>query len=144
MKPKKPVIRHDNRLMMRNPFIPSLTGSALRTAGASVARRCHRDTIGCGCGAERAKYGAGMLRQLATDLTHCFGRGFRLTNLKPFRKLFSVDRHLEKGQTPSDPWEQNGPTLILQTSPEESNRAALLALARRFPLPGTLRFSHFR
>jgi predicted nuclease of restriction endonuclease-like (RecB) superfamily len=90
-------------------------------------------------GSNRAKYGEGVLKRLATDLTLRFGRGFSLTNLKQFRKFFLVYSHLEKGQTTSDQLEQGSLTLPVPASPEASNRSQLLDLARRFPLP----WSHY-
>ncbi len=64
-------------------------------------------------GSERAEYGEGTLKELAEALTHEFGKGFSLTNLKMMRKFYLTYRakigqtgtgflpQLQKGQTGS-------------------------------------------
>ena len=39
-------------------------------------------------GAERADYGAALIRQLAAQLTRVYGRGYSVSNLKQMRKFY--------------------------------------------------------
>ncbi|MEW6615046.1 MAG: DUF1016 N-terminal domain-containing protein [Thermodesulfobacteriota bacterium] len=39
-------------------------------------------------GKERAEYGEALLKKLSIDLTHRFGKGWGLTNLKTFRQFY--------------------------------------------------------
>ncbi len=52
-------------------------------------------------GAERAEYGAMLLKRLADDLTARFGRGFSLSNLKLIRKFYLLYQDRVKSQTVS-------------------------------------------
>ena len=42
------------------------------------------------CGEHRAKYGAGLLKELSVYLTEKFGRGYSVSNLMNFRQFFIV------------------------------------------------------
>lgn len=53
-------------------------------------------------GIEKAQYGTALLKQLSSELTKKFGKGFSLTNLKQMRQFYLVDT---KGQTLSDQFE---------------------------------------
>ena len=54
-------------------------------------------------GAERAEYGKALLKELASELTKEFGRGFSRSNLQNMRKFYIAyaDRLPEKCQMPS-------------------------------------------
>lgn len=89
-------------------------------------------------GSERATYGEGLLKRLATDLTGRFGRGFSLTNLKQIRKFFLLYRFLEKSQTLSDlfntlPSREEGRTDTTEVFPKMSRQSDLSSLATRAP-----------
>lgn len=51
-------------------------------------------------GAERAKYGDGLIEELSIQMTKDFGRGFNITNLKRMRQFYLA---FQKGATP---WHQ--------------------------------------
>ncbi len=68
-------------------------------------------------GKKRADYGEALIRQLAHDLTHRFGRGFGVVNLSQMKKFYLA-------------WPQ---TQIFQTLSEKS--PALPVLASKFSLP---------
>lgn len=68
-------------------------------------------------GKKRANYGEELIRQLAHDLTHRFGRGFGVVNLSQMKKFDLA-------------WPK---TQIFQTLSEKS--PALPGLAAKFPLP---------
>jgi predicted nuclease of restriction endonuclease-like (RecB) superfamily len=71
--------------------------------------------------------------RLAADLTARFGRGFSLSNLKQFRKFYSIFPLAKKSQTVSDqlPLAQKSQTLSAEFD--------VRAIAARFPLP----WSHY-
>ena len=66
-------------------------------------------------GADRAKYGDGLIKKLAVDLTRRFGRGYSRTNLVYMRKLYLTFR---KSQTLSDLLSWSHYLEILQCSDE--------------------------
>lgn len=67
-------------------------------------------------GAERAEYGAMLLKRLAEDLTRRFGRGFSLSNLKLIRKFYLLYQDRVKSQTVSGLFTVDR-TPISQTAP---------------------------
>ena len=84
-------------------------------------------------GEDRAAYGAEILKQLSSDLTERFGRGFSLTNLKQMRKFYRCFT-VEKGQTPSDSLtKRKGQTV------SDLSESGISSIAERFPLP----WSHY-
>lgn len=89
-------------------------------------------------GEERASYGQGLIKRLATDLTRRFGRGFSATNLKQFKKFYLVFGVTEKGQTLSDLSRGSKQAAIGQTL---SGQLAEMGQqqSRRFTLP----WSHY-
>ncbi|PQO44295.1 YhcG family protein [Blastopirellula marina] len=90
-------------------------------------------------GEKRAEYGEVVVKQLATDLTKRFGRGFSWRNLYQMRSFFEA--HPINLRTPSAKSEVG----ILQTVSAKSQNskaeplAALSSIAARFPLP----WSHY-
>jgi predicted nuclease of restriction endonuclease-like (RecB) superfamily len=52
-------------------------------------------------GADRAEYGARLVKRLSADLTARFGRGFGIANLKHMRAFYFAWPHGQIGQTPS-------------------------------------------
>ncbi len=97
-------------------------------------------------GAERAKYGEAILKELATSLTDEFGKGFSLTNLKMMRKFFMTYRTaigqtasdllplIEKGQTPSD---------LLRKSMTVYQKSLLTDIVQKTSVQFTLSWSHY-
>ena len=97
-------------------------------------------------GAERAKYGEAILKELATLLTNEFGRGFSLTNLKMMRKFYMTYREaisqtasdlsplIEKGQTMSD---------LLGQSTALSQKSLMKDIVQKTSAQFTLSWSHY-
>jgi len=77
-------------------------------------------------GAERARYGESLLRELSASLTREFGKGFSLSNLKYMRRfyLFYRDRTHQIGQTVSG---QLAKSLKSQTMSGKLNHPLLLS-----------------
>ena len=57
-------------------------------------------------GAERAKYGKGLIRALADELTKEFGKGYSERNLRNFRKFYQMfpDREIWQTRLPNLTW----------------------------------------
>lgn len=82
-------------------------------------------------GAERAEYGAELIRRLSVDLTALYGRGFSVRNLRQMRAFYLA---WEIRQTPSAESVSSG--RIRQTVSAESvtPEATLATIASSFPL----------
>jgi predicted nuclease of restriction endonuclease-like (RecB) superfamily len=88
-------------------------------------------------GEKRAQYGKALLRRLAEDLTHRFGRGFSERNLLAMREFY---RAWSIPQTPSA--ELTGPGIaanILQNPQTPSAESSAVESPAPFPLP----WSHY-
>ncbi len=97
-------------------------------------------------GAERARYGEALLKELAASLTADFGKGFSLTNLKLMRQFYLTYRQ-KTGQTASDvlPLLQKGQTPSDQLAKTQTLSGESVLPARMQPLSAhfTLSWSHY-
>ncbi len=99
-------------------------------------------------GEQRAEYGKGLLKHLATDLTQRFGRGFSTDNLENMRLFYGVCGAQQISETLSRKSQLVAPTEKLPEKISEtrsrklqtvSAQFELADLARAFPLP----WSHY-
>src|SRR5579875_2694178 len=81
-------------------------------------------------GAARAKYGDALIRQLATDLSAQFGRGFGVVNLSQMKRFFLTWPDKGIFQTPSEKSSKSHSISNIQ-----KHASAILAVADHFPLP---------
>jgi predicted nuclease of restriction endonuclease-like (RecB) superfamily len=81
-------------------------------------------------GAARANYGDELIKQLATDLSAQFGRGFGVVNLSQMRRFFLAWPRKGIFQTPS---EKSLPPMLINDIWTASSSITLLA--NQFPLP---------
>jgi predicted nuclease of restriction endonuclease-like (RecB) superfamily len=81
-------------------------------------------------GAARANYGDELIKQLATDLSAQFGRGFGVVNLSQMRRFFLAWPTKGIFQTPS---EKSLPPMLINDIWAASSSITLLA--NQFPLP---------
>src|ERR1700688_3272673 len=81
-------------------------------------------------GAARANYGDELIKQLATDLSAQFGRGFGVVNLSQMRRFFLAWPTKGIFQTPSE--KSSTPMLISDIWAASSS---ITLLANQFPLP---------
>jgi hypothetical protein len=97
-------------------------------------------------GAERAEYGEATLKELAEALTHEFGKGFSLTNLKMMRKFYLTYR-AKIGQTGSGffPQLQKGLTAsgLLQKTETLSGKSGSIKNTQAASVQFTLSWSHY-
>jgi len=93
-------------------------------------------------GAERAEYGKALLKDLSTELTAEFGRGFSRSNLEYMRKFYLAykDRALAISQMPSGKLadERKGQPPFC-----ESSKAELLLVAGKADRPFSLSWSQY-
>lgn len=81
-------------------------------------------------GSVRAKYGDELIKQLASDLSSQFGRGFGVVNLSQMKRFFLVWPVKKIFQTPSE--KSSSPRLI---NTVDENTLSPVAIAGQFPLP---------
>src|SRR5438270_13293319 len=81
-------------------------------------------------GAARANYGDELIKQLATDLSTQFGRGFGVVNLSQMRRFFLTWPTKRIFQTPSEK-----SLTAMSINDIEASSSSILALASHFPLP---------
>lgn len=140
MPPKKPVraskssARSDYEAMLVS--VVELLESARRTAARSVNALMTTTYWLIGqriveqeqAGARHALYGSALLRQLSSDLTQRFGRGFSVDNLELMRLFYQAYPPAEISETSSRKSPVRAAPRLKAQTPE------LAAIAKRFPL----------